>query len=151
MCLTDVPSTCPHLCILLGSLEFPYQELPCLAHLCTIQAVMSCLSLSTPTLSPCSSVRVALEGGGGVYLGCLGLVLRVCRRNLWDPVKFLSNPGKKDLETKEEMCADTTLLNHDTQNGNQAGLARCRTVVPVDTGQSGTEHGPHPSNYNLGF
>lgn len=101
--------------------------------------------------SPCSSVRVALEGGGGVYLGCLGLVLRVCRWSLWDPVKFLSNPGKKDLETKEEMCADTTLLNHDTQNGNQAGLARCRTVVPVDTGQSGTEHGPHPSNYNLGF
>lgn len=112
---------------------------------------MSCLSLSTPSPRSCSSVRVALEGGGGVYLGRLGLVLRVCRWSLWDPVKFLSNPGKKDLENKEEMCANTTLLSHDTQNGNEAGLARCRTVVPVDTGQSGTDHAPHPSNYNLGF
>lgn len=52
-------------------------------------------------------MRVALEGGA--YLGHLGLVLRVCRWSLWDHVKFLSNPGKKDLETKEEII--TTLLN----------------------------------------
>lgn len=123
MGLTDIPSTCPHLCILLGSLGLPHQELPCPARLCTLQALMNCLSLSTPSPSSCSSVRVALEGAGGAYLEHLGLVLRVCRWSRRDPVKFLSNPGKKDLETKEEMCANTILLNHDTQNGNQAGLA----------------------------
>lgn len=57
-------------------------------------------SLSTPS----SSEGVALEGSGGRYLGHLGLVLRVCRGVVGDPVKFFSNPGKKDLETKEEMC-----------------------------------------------
>lgn len=93
-----------------------------------------------PSLSTLSSVRVALEGGGGAYLGHLGLVLRVCGWSLWHPIKFLSNPGKKDLETQEEIdVCYYHLVDPLHQSGSPAGLARCRTVslqILVKLGQS---------------